>query len=123
MPHDTHDRGQRASRPVPFDAAGNLWAAVQQGVIVSSDLNGRMEFVPLVPPIVRCDSPPPPPQRSFQPPPLPPVRTPLGEVSLNVLCKEIDSLEKQNAALKRHVKLQDKIIDGFCGLRMAEREN
>ena len=116
MPHDTHDRGQRASRPVPFDAAGNLWAAVHEGVVVSSDLNGRMQFVPLVLPMVRCDSPPLP----FQPPRLPPVRTPLGEVSLNVLSMEIDSLEKQNAALKRHVKLQDKIIDGFCGLR---REN
>tara|TARA_B110001452_G_scaffold47365_1_gene36207 strand:+ start:228 stop:641 length:414 start_codon:yes stop_codon:yes gene_type:complete len=131
QPSDTHQRSQRASRPVPFDARGDLWAAVQQGVVLSRDLNARMEFDPITPPPAR---PPPLPYQRQLPPMSAPsggnrpapgvvVRAPLGEVPLNVLRTEIRSLEKENDALKKHVALQDRVIMGFCTLHVFEREN
>ena len=45
-PNDTNDRAQRASRPVPFCAAGELWRGAADGLIVSDDLNSRLEFEP-----------------------------------------------------------------------------
>lgn len=45
-PPDTHDRGQRGSRPVLFDPACELWRGARDGLIVSEDLNERLEFEP-----------------------------------------------------------------------------
>ena len=135
-PRDTNARSQRASRPVPFDSHGDLWAAVNEGVIFSSDLDARFQFNP--PPMSAFSPRTPSPARVLLPyqrqlPPVsappgggggrPPVRAPLGEADLNVLGAELKALESENAALKKQVDLQDRLIVGFCGLVGHEREN
>lgn len=132
-PHDTSGRLQRASRPVPFDVRGDLWAAVQEGVIFSEDLNERMQFDP--PPPARRAAPATPPPLPFErqlrpvlpppPPSAPPAaarRAPLADVSLNVLRTEVKALEDENAALKKFVTLQDNVILGLCELHVHQHQ-
>lgn len=165
-PADTHDRGQRGSRPVLFDPACELWRGAADGLIVSDDLNARLEFEPpevaaaaaaaaraaartMPPPAAallpfqrqepslaatmrspwaspRTASPPPP-----GPPPPParparpvPTRRPLVDVAnVQVLAREVRALEQENALLRKHAALQDKVIAGMCNLQVFEREN
>ena len=180
-PTDTHDRGQRGSRPVLFDPACELWRGAADGLIVSDDLNARLEFEPpevaaartMPPPAAallpfqrqepslaatmrspwaspRTTSPPPPPPpgppppgppppgppRLWRPPagpspPAPPpgprpvpTRRPLVDVAnVQVLAREVRALEQENALLRKHAALQDKVIAGMCNLQVFEREN
>ena len=130
-PHDTHDRQQRNSRIVNrYDSEDNLWDAVRDGVIVSTDLDERM--MPKLSPSPRLPSyqrqepawpatvgppPPAPPPASPAlpaPPPKPP-RPPLGDVT-NV------AAQQEIAMLKKHLKLQGDVINGLCRLRTFEAE-
>ena len=65
-PADTHDRGQRGSRPVPFDPACELWRGAADGLIVSDDLNARLEFEPPEAASARTMPPPAPALLPFQ---------------------------------------------------------
>ena len=138
-PRDTRARLQRASRPVIFDARGELWAAVHEGVVYSVDLNDRLQFSPVIASVVSSGPLAPPPGAAllpFQrqlPPQLPPPpaggggggrrRVPRREVALNALATELKDLEDENDALKRRVALQDRVIVGFCELHVYNREN
>ena len=117
-PVDTDARQQRESRVVPYaDGELNLWEAVDKGLIVSSDLDERMmPKTPLaktpLPPYQRQErpftSPPPPPKK--------PPKPPLGDVT-NV------AAQQEIAMLKRHLKLQNDVLNGLCRLRAFEAEN
>jgi len=121
---DTHVRQQRESRVVPVRAdEETLWDAVQQGLIVSSDLDERMMPKTPLPPFQRQERPfsspnhpppktPPPPLKKPPPPPKPP----LGDIT-NL------SAQQEIATLKRHLKLQGDVINGLCRLRAFEAEN
>lgn len=65
---------------------------------------------------------PPPKRPPKRPPPLKRkhARAVLGEISNTVLCREIDVLERDNANLKTHVRLQENVIGSFCALFLAE---
>ena len=115
-PHDTNARRQRISRVVPRHASeDNLWDAVRDGVIVSADLDERM--MPMKP------MPRPSPrllpyqqQESAWPAAIgPPPRPPLGDVT-NATPGEVE-------ILKKHLKLQEAVINGLCRLRVFEAEN
>ena len=116
------NRHHRESRTVPHYDRKTLWDAVNDGVIVSSDLDDR-----LMP--YQCQEPPHPPpallpyqrQEPSHPPPEPPKppkppKPPLGNVT-NVVTQQDSEL------LKRHIKLQGRVIDGLCRLRVFEAEN
>lgn len=127
-PLDTNDRQQRNSRIVNrYDSEANLWDAVRDGVIVSSDLDERMMPKTPLPPYQRqerpfsspnvpmLDPPPkPPPAKPPANPPKPP-RSPLGDVT-NATPSEVEML-------KKHIKLQASVINGLCRLRAFEAEN
>ena len=127
-PADTHDRQQRNSRVVPRYDDDNLWDAVRDGVIVSSDLDERMMPKTPLPPYQRQERPfsspnvpildPPPPKPPANPPANPPKppRSPLGNVT-NV------AAQQEIAMLKKHLKLQGDVINGLCRLRAFEAEN
>lgn len=139
----------RESREVPRDVNGAAWWAAARGVLNSTDVdrNGRVlpqsgiqqstipcSALPGLPPLPPL--PPSPnspftsfsrPQSSPSAPPLGSGRRPLGEVrttDLNsviaVMAREIGALERENAALKKVKHAQDKLITGFCKLRVTE---
>ena len=122
VPVDTNDRQQRNSRIVPRYDDDNLWDAVRDGVIVSSDLDDRMRPKTPLPPFQRQERPfsspnvpildPPPPV----PPPKPPPK-PLGEIT------NVTPDETEVEMLKKHLKLQASVINGLCRLRAFEAEN
>ena len=118
-PADTHDRQQRNSRIVPRYEDDNLWDAVRDGVIVSSDLDERM--MPKTP-LPKTPLPYQRQERPFSspnlPPPAPkkPPKPPLGDIT-NV------GAQQEIALLKRHLKLQTDVIVGMCRLRAFEAEN
>lgn len=109
----------------------------------SADLNDRFEFNPVAVPAIPITPPLPRPERvllPYQRQQLPPMsaavlgggggggggnrnRPPLGEVALNVLVSELKTLENENTVLKKQVALQGRLIVGFCGLHVHEREN
>jgi len=115
-PADTNDRQQRNSRIVPRYDDDNLWDAVRDGVIVSSDLDDRMMPKTPLPPFQRQErpfsSPPPPP-----PPPPKPPRPPLGNVT------NVAPGQTEVEMLKKHIRLQAHVINGLCRLRAFEAEN
>lgn len=128
-PHDTRNRQQRNSRIVNrHDSKDNLWDAVRDGVIVSTDLDERMmpklSPSPPLPSYQRQEpawpatvGPPPaapPPPAPVALPPKPP-RPPLGDVT-NATPSEVEML-------KKHIKLQASVINGLCRLRAFEAEN
>ena len=121
-PVDTNERQQRNSRIVPRYDDDNLWDAVRDGVIVSSDLDERMMPKTPLPPYQRQERPfsspnapilDPPPKPSANPPK--PPRPPLGDVT-NV------AAQQEIAMLKKHLKLQGDVINGLCRLRTFEAE-
>ena len=123
MPSDTNNRQQRNSRVVPRHASeDNLWDAVRDGVIVSADLDERMMPMskprpsPRLLPYQQQESAWPaaigPPPAAV--PPQPP-RPPLGDVT-NATPGEVE-------ILKKHLKLQEAVINGLCRLRVFEAEN
>ena len=119
-PADTNDRQQRNSRIVPRYEDDNLWDAVRDGVIVSSDLDERMMPKTPLPPFQRQERPFSSPNVPIlDPPPKPPKppRPPLGDVT-NVAP---DQTEIQ--MLKKHLKLQASVINGLCRLRAFEAEH
>jgi len=126
VPVDTNDRQQRNSRIVPRYDDDNLWDAVRDGVIVSSDLDDRMRPKTPLPPFQRQERPfsspnvpildPPPPVPPPKPPPKPP-RPPLGEIT------NVTPDETEVEMLKKHLKLQASVINGLCRLRAFEAEN
>ncbi len=114
------NRHHRESRNVPRYDRKTLWDAVQDGVIVSSDLDCRM--MPKAPmdhppsallPYQRQEPSHPPPE---PPKPPKPPKPPLGDVT-NVVAQQDSEL------LKRHIKLQSSVINGLCRLRVFEAEN
>jgi len=53
-----------------------------------------------------------------------PTRRPLVDVAnVQVLAREVRALEQENALLRKHAALQDKVIAGMCNLQVFEREN
>jgi hypothetical protein len=123
----------RESRPV-FRSKGEVWQAAAAGVVTSHDLdqNGRLRTdMPLSPfqlqrapsiPQIMPFSP-----THLLPPPTPPKRQalqPLGNnnVNIKVLQNEVQKLERETASLKKLVQVQGRVIDGFCQLRIAERQ-
>lgn len=73
---------------------------------------------------VRGTVPPPPP-----PPPAAPLRraplAPLShnDVAVKTLINEVNALELKSAKLAKHVKVQQRIINGFCQQELARKEN
>ena len=125
----------RESRAVPFDPAGAAWAAaaagaVRQSVGVDVDAHGRLLPRPL-------------PFQSQMKPwtmgnvdvkvglggrgsgkgsarrPLAPVR---ASVVQKVMASEISALERKLAHADRQVRLQERLIGGFCRREVARRD-
>ena len=75
--------------------------------------------------------PPPGPPRLWRPPngpppgarPVPPRRPMVDVANVQVLAREVRALEQENALLRKHTALQDKVIAGMCNLQVFEREN
>lgn len=125
----------------------HIWKLAADGVLRSVDVdrNGRLlptsphsphkptgAALPVVPPFRRQATPFTPPLAHVAPPnlvvvatpsdpPSDPPRLPLVSISANVLANEIALLERENRALRRRVYVQDKLIVGFCGLKMEEK--
>ena len=122
-PADTNDRQQRNSRIVPRYDDDNLWDAVRDAVIVSSDLDERMMPKTPLPPF-QCQERPfsspnvpildPPTVPPPKPPPLKPPRPPLGNVT------NVAPGQTEVEMLKKHIKLQSSVINGLCRLRAFE---
>lgn len=111
------NRQHRESRIVPHYDRKTLWDAVQDGVIVSCDLDDRlMPKKPVVnPPSALLPYQRQEPSHPPHPPPAPP-KPPLGDVTNVVTQHDVD-------LLKRHLKLQSSVINGLCRLRAFEAEN
>ena len=120
-----------SSRIVPYDKNARMWNNVRDGVVNSRHVNENLEIVlrpSATAPLLVALPPPPPPlptaQRQNvlpyqqQVPAVPPVcnRAPLGEIYINVMAKELKTLENENTKLRKHVHLQEQVISGLCQL-------
>lgn len=119
----------RESRAVPFFPRGEVWHAVGIGVIGSVDVDENLQFYPPLSAASQAQlafqrqSPPRLPRVSSQPQLL--RRPPLAAVSdtnTRVLAKEVRDLESRVEVLMKHVNTQDKIIEGFCSLRLKDKK-
>ena len=95
---------------------GRVWERVACGEITSQDLDptGRVVGSRTLPPPVHVPVPLLPYQRQEIPAPLPPPRRPFDTVDVNVLTREVNLLEKQNAQLTHKNRVQEKLIQALC---------
>lgn len=109
----------RESRPVPFFPRGDVWEGVAGGIVTSVDINENMQFDPVTSPPFRVQNLPVIPRVASNP--RLPVRAALVPIDANVktLAREIKSMEKENAVLRKHIKMQDDLINGFCRMRLG----
>lgn len=89
--------------------------------MTSVDINENMQFDPVmsVQPPFRAQNLPVIPRVASNP--RLPVRTVLSPIDANVktLARELKAVEKENAVLRKHIKMQDDLINGFCRMRLG----
>ena len=103
---------------VPFYSQDDVWAAVHDGVIGSSDVDGNMNFCP-----PRRESSPLPFQKqcaprflNLQP------QDKRTHLHVELLVHELRRVETEIDSLKRLCAAQEHLINGFCGLYKQNKE-
>ena len=135
----------RESRPVPFFNNGDVWSAVQEGIISSLDLDENLQFDPtkaaamkqgtvgmhvqeMVAKMMETQrqTPAPQPPTPFQLQKSPTHHSirmmapavPSEDINLRLMAAELRKMESENRRLREHIKAQDNLIRSFCILHM-----
>ena len=148
-PHfQQHNARVRESQPVPRYSKEDVWKAVAEGIVYSTDLDGRFVFDPNEEPRLPCVSneqmlpyqrqtllrrdaaTPPAHPREHSVPRSDDERTTVvagagmgasadvADVAIATLAREIGNMEAANAALRRLAKRQGALVGAFCALHV-----